>query len=72
MRKTLTVIGPNGTEMTILKPRTGTVCVIAKAGSTIRGTTFFQPALIDLSDNFARHLAAEGVVQIAAVVGAEG
>lgn len=67
MTKTIQVIGPNG-KTTIQKPPAGCVCVIVRAGVTVRGTTYFQPALLNLSDEFAKHLASEGSVQIATVV----
>lgn len=68
MTKTLVVIGPEGTEVTISKPPIGSVCVIVQAGATVRGTTYFQPALLNLSDTFAEYLAGEGAVKIATVV----
>ena len=42
-RQTLTVVGPNGSEVTVLKPGLGKVIVIAQAGATVRGTRFYHP-----------------------------
>ena len=36
LRKTLTVIGPHGSEVTVLKPGLGKVIVIAHSGATPR------------------------------------
>ena len=40
LRQTLTVIGPHGSEVTVLKPGLGQVIVIAQAGATVRGMRF--------------------------------
>ena len=44
-RKTLTVIGPNDSEVTVLEPGLGEVIVIAQAGATVRGMRFYHPTL---------------------------
>ncbi len=38
----------------------GCVPLIARAGATIRGTTYLQEALITVSDTFAEHLIEQG------------
>ena len=43
--KTLTVIGPHGSEVTVLKPGLGKVIVIAHSGATVRGMLFYHPTL---------------------------
>jgi hypothetical protein len=43
--KTLTVIGPHGSEVTVLKPGLGQIIVIAQAGATVRGMRFDHPTL---------------------------
>ena len=45
LRKTLTVIGPHGSEVTVLKPSLGKVIVIAHSGATVRGMRFYHPTL---------------------------
>ena len=52
--QTLTVIGPHGSEVTVLKPGLGKVIVIAQAGATVRGTRFYHPTLINVSEHYAR------------------
>jgi hypothetical protein len=43
----------------------GCVPVIAIAGATIRGTTYYQDALLTVSDNFAEHLIEQGKARLA-------
>ena len=43
--QTLTVIGPHGSEVTVLKPGLGEVIVIAHSGATVRGMRFYHPTL---------------------------
>ena len=43
--QTLTVIGPHGSEVTVLKPGLGKVIVIAHSGATVRGMRFYHPTL---------------------------
>ena len=50
LRKTLTVIGPHGSEVTVLKPGLSQVIVIAQAGATVRGMRFYHPTLLNVSD----------------------
>jgi hypothetical protein len=64
-RQTLTVIGPHGSEVIVLKP----VIVIAQPGATVRGMRFYHPALLNVSDHYARFLAGKGEVTIATIVG---
>src|SRR6516225_7745716 len=52
-RQTLTVIGPHGSEVTVLKPGLGKVIVIAQAGATVRGMRFDHPTLLNVSDHYA-------------------
>jgi hypothetical protein len=68
LRKTLTVIGPHGSEVTVLKPGLGQVIVIAQAGATVRGMRFSHPTLLNVSDHYARFLAGKGEVTIATIV----
>jgi hypothetical protein len=49
LRKTLTVIGPHGSEVTVLKPGLGKVIVIAQGGATVRGMRFYHPTLLNVS-----------------------
>ena len=46
-----TVIGPHGSEVTVLKPGLGKVIVIALAGATVRGMRFHHPTLLNVSDH---------------------
>ena len=66
-RQTLTVIGPHGSEVTMLKPGLGKVIVIAQAGTTVRGMRFYHPTLLNVSDHYA-FLAGKGEVTIATIV----
>ena len=66
--QTLTVIGPHGSEVTVLKPGLGKVIVIAHSGATVRGMRFYHPTLINVSDHYARFLAGKGEVTIATIV----
>jgi hypothetical protein len=68
--QTLTVIGPNGSEVTVLKPGLGKVkvIVIAQVGATVRGMRFYHPTLLNVSDHYARFLAGKGEVTIATIV----
>ena len=68
LRKTLTVIGPNGSEVTVLKPGLGQVIVIAQAGATVRGMRFDHPTLLNVSDHYARFLSGKGDVTIATII----
>jgi hypothetical protein len=67
-RQTLTVIGPHGSEVIVLKPGLGKVIVIAQAGATVRGMRFYHPTLLNVSDHYARFLAGKGEVTIATIV----
>ena len=67
-RQTLTVIGLHGNEVTVLKPGMGQVLIIAQAGATVRGTRFYHPTLINVSDHYARFLSGKGEVTIATIV----
>ena len=67
-RQTLTVIGPHGSEVTVLKPGLGKVIVIAQAGATVRGMRFDHPTLLNVSDHYARFLAWKGEVTVATIV----
>ena len=67
-RKTLTVIGPNDSEVPVLEPGLGEVIVIAQAGATVRGMRFYHPTLLNESDHYARFLAGKGEVTIATIV----
>ena len=64
----LTVIGPNGSEVTVLKPGLGQVIVIAQAGVTVRGMRFDHATLLNVSDHYARFLSGKGEVTIATIV----
>jgi len=68
LRQTLTVIGPHGSEVTVLKPGLGKVIVIAQAGATVRGKRFDHPTLLNVSDHYARFLFGKGEVTIATIV----
>ena len=63
--QTLTVIGPHGSEVIVLKPGLGKVIVIAHSGATVRGMRFY---LLNVSDHYARFLAGKGEVTIATIV----
>jgi hypothetical protein len=67
-RQTLTVIGPHGSEVTVLKPGLGQVIVIAQAGATVRGMRFYHPTRLNVSDHYARFLAGKGEVTISTIV----
>ena len=67
-RQTLTVIGPNGSEVIVLKPGLGQVIVIAQAGATVHGMRFYHSTLLNVSDHYARFLAGKGEVTIATIV----
>jgi hypothetical protein len=54
-RQTLTVIGPHGSEVTVVKPGLGKVIVIAQAGATVRGMRFDHCAFrVIVSTDFRR------------------
>ena len=67
-RQTLTVIGPHGSEVTVLKPGLGQIIVIAQAGAIFRGMRFYYPTLLNVSDHYARFLSGKGDVTIATIV----
>ena len=66
--KTLTVIGPHGSEVTVLKPCLGQIIVIAQAGATVSGMRFDHATLLNVSDHYARFLFGKGEVTIATIV----
>ena len=63
LRKTLTVIGPHGSEVTVLKPGLGQVIVIAQAGVTVRGMRFGALYMVDGLNR--SHQTLDGARQIA-------
>ena len=54
--------------MAARSPCWGQVIVIAQAGATVRGTRFYHPTLINVSDHYARFLARKSEVTIATIV----
>src|SRR3974390_1857005 len=67
-RQTLTVIGPHGSEVTVLKPGLGKVIVITHSGATVRGMRFYHPTLLNVSDHYARFLAGKLAAENDAIV----